>query len=283
MYYYPAAHDLPMSEEEFRLLRDLVRQQFGIFYDDGKAGLLKNRLLPRVTGLGLNSFDEYHHYLRFHPLRHEELRKMVSHLTNNETYFFREMKQLELLSRTLLPAMIQRNRPVLRILSAGCSSGEEPYSIAMLAQEKLGLFPRSKLEIIGIDVDDKVLEKARAGVYAKSSFRATDPLLIHRYFQSQGESKLVRDNVRKAVHFQWANLVDESTYQDLGKFDVIFCRNVLIYFEDPTIRRVVEQFWRMLDDAGYLFLGHAESLVRITDAFEAERHPGVIAYRKVLV
>jgi chemotaxis protein methyltransferase CheR len=282
-YYYPTVRELPMSEEEFRLLRDFVRQRFGLFYDDSKSMLFKNRILPRLAALSLSSFDEYHHYLRFNPGREEEMRRMVSHLTNNETYFFREMKQLEVFSNSLLPAVIARGKGTIRVLSAGCSSGEEPYTLSMLAQEKLGLFPRARLEIVGIDVDDKVLDKARQGQYSKSSFRATDPLMVHRYFQSQGEAKVVRENVRKPVRFQWANLVDDKTMRGLGRFDIILCRNVLIYFEDPTIKRVIENYANLLEDDGHLLLGHSESLARITDSFEAERHEGAIVYRKVLI
>ncbi len=283
MYYYPSTRELPMTEEEFRLLRDFVRQQFGLFYDDSKLQLFKNRLLPRVAALGLTTFDEYYHYLRFNPGRAEEMRKMVSHLTNNETYFFREMKQLELFRDQLLPTVAARRKGTIRVLSAGCSSGEEPYTLAMLAHEKLGLFPRSRVEIVGIDVDDKVLEKARLGQYFKSSFRATDPLVIHRYFQAQGEARVVRESIRSSVRFEWANLVDFSTLRGLGQFDIVLCRNVIIYFEDPTIRKVVEGFYRLLAEDGYLLLGHSESLARITDLFEAERHPGTFAYRKVLL
>lgn len=282
-YYYPAVKELPMTEEEFRLLRDFVRQQFGLFYDDSKAGLLKNRLLPRVTALGLASFDEYYHYLRFNPARADEMRKMVSHLTNNETYFFREMKQLDAFSNILLPAARDKRKGVVRILSAGCSTGEEPYTLSILAQEKLGLLPGVKLEIIGIDVDEKVLEKARSAQYFKNSFRATDPLMIHRHFQNQGEAKIVRESVRKPVQFVWANLVDEKSFRSLGRFDMVLCRNVLIYFQDETIRRVIENLSSVLEDDGALLLGHSESLVRITDSFEAERHPGAIVYRKVLL
>ena len=281
-FFYPATHDLPMGEEEFRLLRDLVRQQFGLFYDDTKAGLLKNRLLPRVTALGLATFDEYYHYLRFNPGRIEELRRMVSHLTNNETYFFREMKQLEVFAELLLKARNGR-KSMLRVLSAGCSTGEEPYTLSILAQEKLGLLPGVRLEIVGVDVDEKVLEKARAGQYFKNSFRSTEPLIIHRYFQSQGEARVVRDSVRKPVHFAGANLVEDKSLRQLGKFDIVLCRNVLIYFQDDTIRRVIENLGQVLDDDGALLLGHSESLVRITDSFEAERHPGAIIYRKVLL
>ncbi len=283
MFYYPTVRDLPLSEEEFRLLRDFVRKQFGLFYDDNKAALLKNRLLPRVTALGLASFDEYYHYLRFNPARDEELLRMVSHLTNNETYFFREPKQLEVFASKLLPAVAERRKGVVRVLSAACSTGEEPYTLSILAQEKLGLLPRVRLEIVAIDVDEKVLDKAREGQYAKNSFRATDPLMVHRYFHSRGEGKVVRDSVKGPVRFQWANLVDESTFGSLGTFDFIFCRNVLIYFQDDTIRRVIESLSHHLADDGYLMLGHSESLLRITDSFEAERHPGAIVYRKVLL
>lgn len=282
-FYYPATRDLTMSEEEFRLLRDLVRQNFGIFYDDSKAGLLKNRLLPRVTGLGLATFDEYYHYLRFNPGRNDELRKMVSHLTNNETYFFREMKQLEVFTNQLLPQARDKRKTTFRVLSAGCSTGEEPYTLSILAQEKLGLLPGIRLEIVGIDVDEKVLEKARAAQYFKNSFRATDALMIHRYFQSAGEGKIVRESVRKPVHFAWANLVDQKSLRALGKFDVILCRNVLIYFQDDTIRHAIENLAQLLEDDGALLLGHSESLVRITDSFEGERHPGAVIYRKVLL
>ena len=160
-------HDVELTEEEFRLLRDFIHEQFGLFFDDGQRASLRSRLLGRLASLDLRSFEDYYHYLRFGPERAEELERMVSHLTNNETYFFREPPQLQVFADHVLRALKERKARTgdrtLRILSAGCSTGEEAHTLAMIVYDSGQFFWNWDVQVIGLDVDQAALEKARRG------------------------------------------------------------------------------------------------------------------------
>jgi chemotaxis protein methyltransferase CheR len=280
----PSEHDVEMSEEEFRLLRDFIHERFGLYFDDTQRASLRSRLVGRLASLDLLSFEDYYHYLRFAPQRAEELRRMVTHLTNNETYFFREAAQLAVLQDTLLRTLKDHkaagDERTLRILSAGCSTGEEPHTLAMIVYDSGLFFWGWEVQVIGLDVDEAALEKARKGLYFHNSFRSLNPALVDKHFQRQGTGSQVKDNIRRLVSFREGNLVDPASYEGLRPLDMIFCRNVLIYFSDTTILRVVRLFHELLAPGGYLFLGHAESLSRITDLFTAVRFQGAMVYQK---
>ncbi len=282
--FHPSDHDVELSEEEFRLLRDFIHERYGLFFDEGQRASLRARLVGRLSSLDLLSFEDYYHYLRFGPQRNEELQRMVSHLTNNETYFFREQAQLQVFSSHVLKSLKERRTREgerrLRVLSAGCSTGEEVHTLAMLVYDSGQFFWNWDVQVFGLDVDPAALEKARKGIYFHNSFRALNPALLERHFVKQGPGAQVKEGIRRLVKLRQGNILEAVSYEGLAPLDVIFCRNVLIYFSDASIQRVVRLFYESLRPAGYLLLGHAESLSRITDIFTPIRFPGAMLYQK---
>jgi len=282
--FHPSDHDVDITEEEFRLLRDFIHERFGLFFEDTQKGSLRSRLAGRLGALDLVSFEDYYHYLRFGPQRNQELESMVSHLTNNETYFYREMPQLQVFTDHVLRSIreektLSRERS-LRILSAGCSTGEEAHTIAMIIYDSGQFFWNWDVEVIGMDVDTTALEKARRGLYFHNSFRAMSPAARERHLISEGNGSQVKEAIRRLVRLRHGNILDPASYGAQPPFDVIFCRNVLIYFSDAAIRKAVHLFHDVLAPGGHLLLGHAESLSRITDRFTPVRFPGAMIYRK---
>jgi chemotaxis protein methyltransferase CheR len=282
---FPSDQDVVLTEEEFRLLRDFIHEKFGIFFDEGDRALLRSRLMGRLTSLDLLSFEDYYHYLRFGPERAEELPRMITHLTNNETYFYREAGQLHAFSENVLRLIkdqkTKRGDRRLRILSAGCSTGEEAHTLAMILHDTGQFFWNWDVQIVGLDVDQIALEKARRAVYHHNSFRSTSPELAERHFVKQGNGALqVKDSLRKYVRFAQGNILDGSSYEPFRPVDVIVCRNVLIYFSDSATLRAVRMFHDALAPGGYLLLGHAESLSRISDMFLPIRFKGAMIYQK---
>ena len=273
-----------MSEEEFRLLRDFIHERFGLFFEDGQRASLRARLCGRLQSLDLPSFEDYYKYLRFGPQRQEELSHMVSHLTNNETYFFREAPQLTVFADHVVKQLKDKKSRdgsrSFRILSAGCSTGEEALTLAMILYDSGQFFWNWNVQVTGLDVDEGALEKARRGLYHKNSFRAMSPALLERHFTKQGAAAQAKEAVRRMVSFRQGNLLDPASFAGLSPLDVIFCRNVLIYFSDAAILRAVREFYELLAPGGYLFLGHAESLSRVTDLFTPIRFQGAMAYQK---
>ena len=276
--------DIELSEEEFRLLRDFVHERFGLYFEDNQKPTLRSRLLGRLASLELSSFEDYYRYLRFGPERQDELQRMVSHLTNNETYFYRELPQLKVFSDQVLKSVKARKtrtrENTLKILSAGCSTGEEPYTLAMVVHDSAQFFWNWEVSIVGMDVDQKALEKAKKAVYHHNSFRSMPPGTEERHFTREATGASVKDAIRRLVRFRWGNITDLASYDGLHGLDAVFCRNVLIYFSDSMIRKVVSLFHQVLAPGGYLFLGHAESLSRITDLFSSIRFQGAMVYQK---
>jgi chemotaxis protein methyltransferase CheR len=279
-----ADHDVDLSEQEFRLLRDFVHERFGLYFDGAQRSSLKARLAPRLGLLGLLSFEDYYRYLRFAPERAAEQQRMVSHLTNNETYFFREKPQLQVFSNHVLPTLKERRAAIegrgLRFLSVGCSTGEEALTLAMILFDSGQFFWGWDVRVVGLDVDEAALERAARGTYHQNSLRAVTPQQLERHFVPEGEGVKVKDSIRKLVSYRAGNLLDPASYDALGPVDAIFCRNVLIYFSDEAIQRAVRLFHEVLTPGGYLFLGHAESLARVTSAFTPIRFQGAIVYQK---
>src|SRR5262245_2621649 len=213
---FPSDQDVVLSEEEFRLLRDFIHEKFGIFFDEGDRPLLRSRLLGRLTSLDLVSFEDYYHYLRFGPDRSEELTRMITHLTNNETYFYREAGQLHAFSENVLRLIKDRKTKSgerrLRILSAGCSTGEEAHTLAMILHDTGQFFWNWDVQIIGLDVDQVALEKARRAVYHHNSFRSTSTDVVERHFVKQGNGAMqVKDSLRKYVRFTHGNILENAS------------------------------------------------------------------------
>jgi len=272
---------IPLSEDVFRLIRDIIRDYCGLYFDDSSKYLIEKRLTRRVRGHHLEDFRDYYRFIRYDKNSEEELSAIVDVLTVNETYFFREQNQLRAFSEEILEELKEtnRHRKALRIWSAGCSTGEEPYTLAMLINEK-GDFNGWDVEIHGSDINQRVLQIARKGIYRRNSFRTIEPYFQKKYFMEEDGSYRIQDSLKRYVNFSYLNLLDPFKTKFLGKMDVILCRNVLIYFDTESRRKVIENFYERLVDGGYLLLGHAESLINISTAFTLKHFKNDMVYQK---
>ena len=267
-----------ISDAEFRQLRDAIRERFGIYYDDTKQFLLQSRLQTRLVKRSVPDFTRYYWWLMTHPERQAEWDELASVLSNNETYFFRERAQLDVLAGEVIDNAVRNRSGKLRVWSSACSTGEEPFSLAMTLLESYRLIS-SNVRILASDISPRALEKSAMGFYRELSFRSTPPELIQKYFRPFSGGFMISDDVKRMVEFFRINLLDEQAVAKVGPVDAIFCRNVLIYFDKPTQKRVVEAFARVLRPGGYLFLGHAESIMRLTNLYEPVITPKAIYYR----
>lgn len=283
-----------LRADEYRLIRDLVSERLGIWFGPESRLSLERRLRERLTVRGLASYGDYYQLLKYSPLAREEWEEASELLTTHETYFFREDYQLRAFRNELLPMLAERNkqRKRLQVWSAGCSTGEEAYTIAMLVLES-GLFEGWEVRVYGSDLSKKCIAAARRGVYGPTSFRVTDedakrawfvPSLEHNRAGVTGQESLgVSPAVRALCHFGQMNLLDEERTHLVGRCDVIFCRNVLIYFDGPSRKRVIEMFHERLVHGGVLLLGHAESLLNVSTAFELLHLKEDLVYRKPVI
>ncbi|CAG0961086.1 protein-glutamate O-methyltransferase CheR [Geobacter sp.] len=277
--------EIPLSDEEFRLIRDLIYSHCGLYFDSDATYLLEKRLAKRLQLHQLSGFKDYYHFLKYNRKKDQELSDIMDILTTNETYFFREAFQLKAFTEEIIPSLremkLKSGDRTLRIWSAGCSSGEEPYTIAMLLLD-MGGFAGWNVEIVGTDISQRVIQQARKGLYGKSSFRVTDDSYIRRYFTEQDGMYRVNDKVRELVTISHLNLLDANRIAFLGRMDVIYCRNVIIYFDQVARRKVIDSFFRTLRDGGYLLLGHSESLMNISTAFTLKHLKNDMVYQKPL-
>jgi chemotaxis protein methyltransferase CheR len=280
----PAKPDeLAMSDSEFRMFAEFFKAHCGLHFGQESRYLLERRIARRCAELGLRSFNAYHYALRNDTSGEGELAWAIDNLTTNETYFLREKAQLRALIDEIIPIVQARrggagSAPV-SIWSAGCSSGEEPYSIVLLAQEA-GLQPGRDLRVYASDISRQMLHKARRGSYREASFRQMDPFLREKYFSEKDGLFRISDEIKKHVSFAHLNLLDEARSALLGSLDVILCRNVIIYFDIETKRRVVRTFQKKLKPGGFLLLGHSESLINLSTDFELKHLRHDMVYRK---
>lgn len=264
----------------FKLIRDMLYEHCGVWLDDQSKFFIEGRLQETLRRHRFGTFKDLYYYLKYDAKRTEEFSTIVDLLTIHETYFFREDHQLHALCREILPLLVKRRTDrTLRIWSAGCSTGEEVYSIAMLVAG-LPELADWRIEITGSDISQRVLETARRGVYPASAFRTTPPEIQSRYFHADGNAFRIDDSIKRMVSFFSFNLADVDRAAMLPKMDVIFCRNVIIYFDLPIKKRVIEMFRQRLRDGGYLLLGHSESLMNITTAFNLCHLRHDIVYQK---
>jgi chemotaxis protein methyltransferase CheR len=277
----PYGDEPAIKPEEFRLLRDLFGARIGITVGLDAHASIGRRLRERLGVLGLTSFAEYYQYLRFHPLAQAEWDEAVELLTTNETYFFREDFQLRAFRKELLPMFAQKNltKKRLHVWSAGCSTGEEVYTIAMLIHGT-GLFEGWDVRVFGSDISKRCITAARRGVYGAASFRSTPLDMKRQYFTERGDGAYVADRIRIMCNFGQMNLLDEDKARILGRVDAVFCRNVLIYFDTHARRRVIDIFHDRLVAGGVLLLGHSESLLNVSTAFELLHLKEDLVYRK---
>jgi chemotaxis protein methyltransferase CheR len=274
-----------MSDEMFRLIREFIYQQMGIYFQDNKKYLLEGRLAKRVQLLNLPDFESYHQLLKFGARRNEEMKFLYDAVTINETFFFRNEPQFEAFERTLVPQLVAgkrtSGRSSLRVWSAASSSGEEAYTIGMIYLEKLKpLYPSVDLEIVGTDISPGVLETARSGIYREYSVRNTPKHYLDKYFTLEDGRFHLDPNVRKLTRFDHLNLYDRQRMRAMNRFDVIFCANVLIYFDTKSKIQVVSDLYDALNPGGFLFIGYAESLHGISTAFKLVNFPKTVAYKK---
>jgi len=274
-------HHLDLPDDVFRLMRDQIYKRTGMWFSDTSKYLLQKRLSPRARELNFESFQKYFYFLQYDPRAEAEFDQIYDLVTTNETYFFREPAQLAAFADEIVPEILERKSvKKIRIWSAGCSSGEEPYSIAMLLNEA-GYYERAAFEIFASDINQQVLAKARRGHYRESAFRATDGPLRDKYFSRNDDGSWhIHDDIRNRVSFGRLNLYDEPRVSLLGHLDVIFCRNVIIYFDDQSKKVVVSNFYNRLTDAGYLLLGHSESLISLSTQFKLRHLKNDMVYQK---
>lgn len=276
-----------LKPDEYRLLRDLVSERLGVWFGPESRSSLERRLRERLVVRGLSSFGDYYQLLRYAPIAAEEWDEASELLTTHETYFFREDYQLHAFTNELLPMAAERGkaRRRLHLWSAGCSTGEETYTIAMLVLESR-LFDGWDVRIYGSDLSKKCIAAARRGIYGPASFRTTPDEAKERWFvpaPNAGPNAFsVAPAVRALCHFGQMNLLDDERTHLVGRCDVIFCRNVVIYFDAPARTRVIEMFYDRLVPGGVLLLGHAESLLNVSTAFELLHLRQDLVYRKPL-
>ena len=267
--------------EEFRLLRDLINSHAGLHFDDDAISSFDRRLGERLPALDLNGFDEYYKFIRFNTRGPAELEQAIELLTTNETYFFRQEYQLHAFRDEVLPRLAKENvaRRRLTVWSAGCSTGEEPYTIAILIYES-GLFSGWDVRVIGSDISKKNVTTARRAVYRGSSFRATTDAVRAAYFHETADGEQVVDYIRNMCHFGQLNLLDSGKCSIVGRVDAIFCRNVFIYFDMRSRRMAIDNLYERLVPGGYLLLGHSESLLNVSTAFELVHLKADLVYRR---
>jgi chemotaxis protein methyltransferase CheR len=270
-----------ISDEEARLLQEVIHEYCGVSHGIESGFFFERRLGGRLEQLGMASYRDYYHYIRYDPNGPAELEELVERITTHETYFYREQYQLEAFYEEILPDLARRQsrRRGLSIWSAGCSTGEEVYTIAMLLLER-GLFRDWNLRVVGSDISRRVLSHARAALYGPGSFRTTPEDLHRKYFREGGGRYVVRDDVRSMCSFGQLNLLATERFRVIGSVDVIFCRNVLMYLSHDARLRVVEAFYDQLNPGGYLLLGHSESLLNVTTRFDLAHLEKDLVYRK---
>lgn len=273
-----------LTPDLYNKFTDFILKKTGILFEDHKQYYVEKRLLERMEALGIESFREYLQLLKY-TNDCEELTQLMNLLTVNETYFFRDFPQLASFAEDVLPKVAEEKMSIglkrIKVWSAGCSTGEEPYTIGIILLEMLPDPDEWEIEIVATDINTRVINNARLGYYNNRSVKDVPPEYLRKYFTWRKDRYLINLNVKKLVTFKLLNLLDLNVRKDeFFNFDFIFCRNVLIYFSAEARSRVVEHFYQSLRSGGYIFLGHSESVSRITDAFRMERINGNIVYYK---
>ena len=263
------------------LLRELVHERTGIYFDAAKSDLLMDKLSPLVVKRGFNSFLDYYYLLKYDDRADAEWGNVMNALSVQETFFWREIDQILALTNTIVPHWYAtRPSRTLRIWSAACATGEEPLTIAM-ALEESGWLGRVSIEIQASDASSNAIEKAQQGLYRERAFRNLSPERRAKYFQQQDSSTWqINPGIRERVKFSIANLMNESDTARLATSDVIFCRNVFIYFSETSIAKTARFFKKRMPDPAYLFVGASESLIRLNTGFVLEEVDGAFVYVK---
>ena len=274
--------DVPiLNEEEFQRLCDYLYRRTGMLFTEAKRYYVERRVIDRMIATDSATFSSY--FARLRANAYTEIEHFINAFTVNETYFYREEHQLRCLTSDLLAERIRHktSSKSIRIWSAPCSTGEEPYTVAIWLLENWHLVDNYDIEIVGSDIDTQVLAHARAGIFGKRALMRLSPYLIGKYFSQLEEDQWeILEDLRDSVQFSAVNLVDPSGTRLHGEFDVIFCRNVLIYFDDASRRVAAENLYENLLPGGFICLGHTESMSRISPLFEVRRFSDAIVYAR---
>jgi chemotaxis protein methyltransferase CheR len=266
-------------------IRDLIYKTAGIFQADNKLQLLERHCNKRMKALGVPTLRDYYGCLTVNPMHQAEMVSLLNEVTIGETFFFRNRPQLDAIRKIVLPIIIgaksKTSQAPLRIWSAGCSTGEEPFTLSMmLLEETQGTLKGRSAEILATDLNERSIAHAKTGCYADHSTRHLEPHFRNKYFNISGDKLQVKPEVQANVSFSRLNLLDDSRMLFAKGMDLILCCNVLIYFDAASKRRVIEHFYRNLLPHGYLLLGHSESLFGISEDFRLVHMPSATAYVK---
>ena len=273
-----------LKDNQFQEIRNYIYEKSGLFFADHKKYLLENRISKRIDILNLKDYEEYMYLLKFGSNKIEELGKLFDAITTNETYFFRNEPQLRAFREIIIPQLVKKLLGNLndraKIWSAGCSSGEEPYTISIIFQEEAFNGKKVPYEILASDISREILDKAKKGVYGKYAMRnITNAQMVTFFSKEKGKYK-IKENISRPISHKIINLAELNSYPLISKFDLIFCRNVLIYFDAEGKKKVIKKFYELLNPGGYLFIGHSESLHGISDSFKLVHFEKALAYRK---
>lgn len=276
---------MTLALKDFGAIRDEVYKKLGLYFEDAKVHFIQKRLEKRMETLGVESFADYAFLLRYGDKGDREMQALANLVTTNETYMFREFEQLQGFADHCLPMILKSleasNDPRLRIWSAGCSSGEEPYTLAIILQEVMHDFRSWDVKIKATDIDEVRLDMARRAVYDERSVKDVPAEYFDRHISRlPGGYYGIKPATAKIVEIEHLNLNDRLAMRGMKQFDFIFCRNVLIYFDDASRKAVVDQFYNALKPGGFIFLGHSESIGRISTAFKLMRVGQHLVYRK---
>ncbi len=270
---------------ELTAFKDFLLKHSGLHFNQHNHRILERGLMRRIQALRMESLPAYFKYLADTPDNYDEFNKLLGLLTVGETSFFRYRSHRQALINYVLPRLLQANRAQrkLRIWSAGCSTGEEPYSLAILLLENFPELLGWDVQILATDINKRSLRLAREGVYGERSLRMVEASLRQRYFEKLDNHYLLTLQVRRMVKFDYLNLqtaFPSTSMEGRGEVDLLFCRNVLIYFELETIRQIVAKFSQVLNPLGYLFLGHAETMQNVSDRFRRHHQNNAFFYQR---
>ncbi len=274
-----------LSNETFTLISGLIYSRSGIFFPHTKKYLLEARLQKRLEGLSLKTFEDYYYYLTYDAEREKEAARLLNTVVTNETSFFRDIIQLNAFRRGVMPQLLRDKEKSgsrsVKIWSAACSTGEEPYTLAIMLLEDGVQSKGYATEILASDLSDNVLKSAQAGVYERYSLRNTPEACIAKYFQNSAETYAVNKRVQDLVRYRKINLYSAQETAMVKSVDVVFCRNVLIYFDDASKKKVLAHLYDSLNRGGYLFVGFSESLHDVTRLFKPLSMERTVVYQKI--
>jgi chemotaxis protein methyltransferase CheR len=273
-----------LTKQEYQRIRDFIYRKTGLFFEDRKLYFVQKRIEKRADELGVETVDDYIRELQFRDPNGKELQSFLNILTTNETYFFREFEQLASFAEHCLTEVCERKKTLgsgkLRLWSAGCSTGEEPYTLGIILKEMLDE-EEWLIDILATDINTRVVNFARKAVYESRAVKDVPQEYLENWFESYSSGKYtVSPVIKKMCSFEILNLMDRKALRKITNVDFIFCRNVLIYFDNDSRKQVVSNFYDILNPGGYIYLGHSESMTRISSAFKIRRKGGYIVYQK---